>query len=80
MIDERINTCARFAESRCPNQAVAERVYLIPQAVDVFTIRSYERLCMKCGNFVRRDILSTTAPDENGCRSQAKVFIIKDRK
>ena len=66
VIDERINSCARFAECRCPHQAVAARVYLIPQALGAFTIRSYEKLCLRCGQFVRREVTSTTTPDENG--------------
>ena len=64
VIDERINLCARFAECRCPPQAVAERVYLIPQALDAFTIGSYEKQCLRCGQFVRRDIPSATNPGE----------------
>ena len=64
VIDERINLCARFAECRCPHQAVAERVCLIPQALDAFTISYYERQCLRCGQFVRRDVPLATNPDE----------------
>jgi len=37
VIDERINSCARFAECRCPIRLWPERVYLIPQALDAST-------------------------------------------
>jgi hypothetical protein len=78
VIDERINLCARFAESTCPHQAQAERVYLIPQALDAFTIGSYEKKCLRCGQFVRRDVPSATNrdernPNESRCPKPAEV-------
>ena len=54
LIEHRLNSCELFNGERCPHQVIMERLYLIPQLLDVVETAEYENACFRCKQFVNR--------------------------
>jgi len=52
LLDNRINTCQPFAETRCPHQTIMERVYLFPQLIDTKDLSRHHSICLSCEQYV----------------------------
>lgn len=48
MIEAQIDSCPLFAEGKCPNQLLMERIYLFPQILTPEQLEEYENLCCLC--------------------------------
>ena len=56
MIENRLNSCLLFNEGKCPHELIMQRVYLIPQLLDVVEANEYRITCIECKHFVNRYI------------------------
>jgi hypothetical protein len=56
LIENRLNSCLLFNEMKCPHELIMQRVYLVPQLLDVLEAKQYKTTCLKCRQFVNRDI------------------------
>ena len=52
LVDNRINSCQPFAETRCPHQTIMERVYLFPQIIDTKDLSKHHSICLSCEQYV----------------------------
>ena len=48
MIEDQINSCPFFAEGKCPNQLLMERIYLVPHFLTPEQLKEYENLSCLC--------------------------------
>jgi len=75
MVDDRLNSCARFREGQCRHQDDMARLYLVPQILGHKTLVEYERTCFNCRDYVFWSADGRFARPANSDGSPANYFL-----